>query len=86
VTADTALGASWNPVPVMMTCAPTGPHVGLKDVIVGAAASAAGIPSSKTVIAAITGTSRALPLSRFLSIMQHHLHSVSCASVEACSP
>jgi hypothetical protein len=86
VTADTALGASWNPVPVMMTCAPTGPHVGLKDVIVGAAASAAGIPSSKTPIAAITGTSRALAPSRFLSIMQHHLQSVSCASPEACSP
>jgi hypothetical protein len=74
LTADTALGASWNPVPVMMTCAPTGPHVGLKDVIVGAAASAAGIPSSKTVIAAITGTSRALAPSRFFSIMQHHHH------------
>ena len=56
VTADAGLGASWNPVPVMMTCVPTGPHVGLKDVIVGAAANAGGIPSSSTVAAVITDT------------------------------
>jgi hypothetical protein len=60
VTDDTALGASWKPDPVMMTCVPTGPHVGLKEVIVGAAASADGIPSSKTVDAAITDTRSAL--------------------------
>jgi hypothetical protein len=56
VTDDTALGASWYPLPVMMTCVPTGPHVGLKDVIVGAAANAGGIPSSSTVAAVITDT------------------------------
>jgi hypothetical protein len=56
VTDDTALGASWNPLPVMMTCVPTGPHVGSKDVIVGAAANAGGIPSSSTVAAVITDT------------------------------
>jgi hypothetical protein len=64
VTDVTALGASWNAVPVMMTCVPTGPHVGLKDVIVGAAASAGGIPSSNTVDAAITDTRSALLPSR----------------------
>ena len=56
VTADAGLGASWNPDPVMMTCIPTGPHVGLKDVIVGAAANAGGMPSSSTVAAVTTDT------------------------------
>jgi hypothetical protein len=69
VTDDTALGASWNAVPVMMTCEPTGPHVGLKDVIVGAAASAGGIPSSNTVDAATTDTSSVLMPSRFLALL-----------------
>jgi hypothetical protein len=46
VTADTALGASWKAEPVMMTCVPTGPHVGANEVIVGGAASAAGAPTT----------------------------------------
>jgi hypothetical protein len=45
VTEETALGASWNPDPWMMTVVPTGPHVGENDEIVGGAAKAEGTPT-----------------------------------------
>jgi hypothetical protein len=44
VTLDTGLGASSNPLPVIVTAVPAGPQAGLNDVIVGGAANAGWIP------------------------------------------
>jgi len=56
-TAETALGASWNPDPVMITVAPACPHVGANDVMLGATAKAEGIPTRPTVTETATTTS-----------------------------